>query len=114
DQLALLIAVAGAAALVAGLRPLLPPGTVRARSGLPAVIGGRGLLAGAFFGMDALLPLSLTELHGFTPTAAGAPLTAGALGWAVASQWQGRRPDVARVVLFRAGFLLLVLRLARR
>ena len=80
---------------------------VRARPGLPAVIGGRGLLAGAFFGMDALLPLSLTALHGYSPTAAGIPLTAGALGWALASHWQGSRPDVARVVLLRAGFLLL-------
>jgi MFS family permease len=74
---------------------------------LPAVIGSRGLLAGAFFGMDALLPLSLTELHGYSPTTAGIPLTAGALGWAVASQLQSRRPDVARVVLLRLGFLLL-------
>jgi MFS family permease len=112
DLLALGIAAAGAAGLVAGLRPLLPEGTFRVRSGLPAVIGGRGLLAGAFFGMDALLPLSLTELHGYSPTTAGIPLTAGAIGWAVASQWQGRRPDVARVVLLRAGFLLLALGLA--
>ena len=47
----------GVAALVAGLRQLLPAGTVRARRGLPAVVASRGLLAGAFFGMDALLPL---------------------------------------------------------
>ena len=112
DLLAVGIAAAGVAALVAGLRPLLPGGTVRARPGLPAVIAGRGLLAGAFFGMDALLPLSLTQLHGYSPTAAGIPLTAGAIGWAVASQWQGRRPDVARVALLRAGFLLLALGLA--
>jgi MFS family permease len=107
DSLAPVVAVVGVAALVAGLRPLLPQGTVRARSGLPAVIGARGLLAGSFFGMDALLPLSLTTLHGYSPTTAGIPLTAGAIGWALASQWQGRRPDVARVVLLRAGFLLL-------
>jgi len=76
DLAALGIAAAGVAALVLGLRPLLPRGTVRARSGLPAVVGARGVLAGAFFGMDALLPLSLTELHGYSPTAAGIPLTA--------------------------------------
>jgi MFS family permease len=106
------IAVAGVAALVVGLRPLLPPGTARVRPGLPAVIGARGLLAGAFFGMDALLPLSLTELHGYSPTTAGIPLTTGALGWAVASQLQARRPDVARVVLLRTGFVLLAVGLA--
>ncbi len=57
DLLAVVLAAAGAGALVLGLRTLLPEGTVRARRGLPTVIGARGLLAGAFFGMDALLPL---------------------------------------------------------
>jgi MFS family permease len=112
DLLALGIALVGTAVLVVGLRPLLPVGTVQLHSGLPAVIGARGLLAGAFFGMDALLPLTLTQLHGYSPTAAGIPLTAGALGWALASQLQGRRSDVARVVLLRAGFLLLAVGLA--
>ncbi|SFO88567.1 Predicted arabinose efflux permease, MFS family [Geodermatophilus dictyosporus] len=107
DGPALLVAAVGLAALAAGLRPLLPRGTVRARPGLPTVVASRGLLAGAFFGMDALLPLALTELHGAGPTAAGVPLTAGAVGWALASQLQGRRPGASRLVLLRAGFLLL-------
>jgi MFS family permease len=112
DLLALGITAVGCVALVAGLRPLLPAGIARIRPGLPAVVAARGLLAGAFFGMDALLPLALTRLHGYSPTAAGVPLTAGALGWAVASQLQGRRPDASRVVLLRTGFLLLALGLA--
>jgi MFS family permease len=112
DVPALVVTVVGAAALVAGLRPLLPPGTARARRGLPAVIASRGLLAGAFFGMDALLPLTLTAVHGFSPTAAGLPLTAGAVGWATASQLQGRRPDVPRERVLRLGFILLAAGLA--
>jgi MFS family permease len=112
DLLAVGIAVAGLALLGVGLRRLLPPGTVRVRPGLPAVVGARGLLAGAFFGMDTLLPLTLTQLHGYSPAAAGVPLTAGALGWAVASQVQGRLPHLPRVVLLRAGFLLLAVGLA--
>ncbi len=107
DVLALGLAVAGLAALAAGLRPLLPAGTARARPGLPAVIASRGLLAGAFFGADVLLPLALTEIHGYPPALAGVPLTAGALGWATASQLQGRLPALDRAVLLRAGFLLL-------
>ncbi len=107
DLLAVGIAVLGLAALVAGLRKLLPAGTVRVRRGLPAVIASRGLLAGAFFGMDVLLPLTLSEIHGYSPALAGVPLTAGALGWAIASQIQGRRPDLDRAVLLRVGFLLL-------
>ncbi|WP_369134495.1 MFS transporter [Modestobacter sp. I12A-02662] len=112
DLVAIAIAVAGIAALVAGLRPLLPAGTVRAARGMPAVVASRGLLAGAFFGMDALLPLTLTEVHGFSATAAGVPLTAGALGWATASQVQGRLPDLPRERLLRIGFVLLAVGLA--
>ncbi|MGY1619912.1 MFS transporter [Geodermatophilus sp. SYSU D00691] len=112
DLLALGLAVAGLAALLAGLRPLLPAGTGRARRGLPAVVASRGLLAGAFFGMDALLPLALTEVHGFSATTAGIPLTAGAVGWALASHLQGRFPDAPRERLLRLGFALLAAGLA--
>jgi MFS family permease len=112
DLLAAGLAVVGVVALVAGLRPLLPAGTARGRPGLPSVIASRGLLAGAFFGMDALLPLTLTSVHGYSPTAAGIPLTAGALGWAAASNLQGRFPDLPRERLLRAGFVLLALGLA--
>jgi MFS family permease len=112
DLLAVGLAVVGVVALVAGLRPLLPAGTARGRRGLPSVIASRGLLAGAFFGMDALLPLVLTSVHGYSPAAAGIPLTAGALGWSVASHLQGRFPDLPRERLLRAGFALLALGLA--
>ena len=107
DLLAVGVAAVGLGALVAGLRPLLPRGTATARAGLPAVVAGRGLLAGAFFGMDVLLPLALTELHGYDAAAAGVPLTAGALGWATASQLQGRNPGWSRTTLLRTGFLVL-------
>jgi MFS family permease len=112
DAAALGVAAVGGVALVLGLRRLLPSGTPRARRGLPAVVASRGLLAGAFFGMDALLPLTLTAIHGYNPTAAGLPLTAGAIGWAVASQLQGRRPDVPRERVLRWGFVLLAVGLA--
>jgi MFS family permease len=107
DLAALGLGVVGLLALAAGLRPLLPPGTGRVRRGLPAVVASRGMLAGAFVGVDALLPLALSHLHGYSPAASGIPLTAGALGWAVASQLQGRRPHASRVRLLRLGFVLL-------
>jgi MFS family permease len=112
DLVAAGVAVLGLTALATGLRPLLPSGTVRVRRGLPAVVAARGILAGSFFGMDALLPLALTRLHGYGPAAAGIPLTAGALGWAVASQLQGRRPQVPRVRLLQWGFVLLAVGIA--
>ncbi len=108
DLLAVPIAVAGLVALVLGLGHLLPRGTARAARGLPTVVASRGLLAGAFFGVESLIPLSLSQLHGFSPTAAGVPLTAGAVGWSVASALQGRRPDLSRVRLLQAGFAFVV------
>ncbi len=112
DPAAVVLAVVGGLALAAGLRRLLPRGTVRARRGIPAVVACRGLAAGAFFGMDALLPFVLTEQHGWSASTAGLPLTAGAVGWVVAAQLQGRRAEVPRQRVLRAGFVLLTLGLA--
>jgi MFS family permease len=98
------VAVAGLVLLAVGLRILLPRGTVALRRGVPAVVAFRGLLAGSFFSVESLVPLTLTLVHGYSATAAGVPLTGGALGWAAASWWQGRRPDVVRHRLVRAGF----------
>ncbi|GLZ13750.1 MFS transporter [Actinomadura sp. NBRC 104425] len=99
----------GAAALAGlgyALVRLLPAGTLRMRRGLPSVVLTRGLLAGAFFGTDAFIPLALTSLHGFTPTQAGVVLMVASLGWSAASQYQGRsnRPR-AFLVPAGAGFV---------
>jgi hypothetical protein len=105
------LAVAGLVAIVWGLRGLLPPGTYRVRPGVSAPVALRGLLAGAFFGIEAVVPLTLQEQHGFSATAAGLPLAASGIRWALGSWWQGR--EVAgeglrrRIVLVRAGFACL-------
>jgi len=100
------VLAAGLVLVGLGLRALLPRGTAALRRGVPAVVGFRGLLAGAFMSVESLVPLTLTLVHGYSPTEAGAPLTFGALGWAAASFWQGRRGDVPRHRLVRAGFVL--------
>jgi MFS family permease len=100
------VAAAGLALLVAGLRVLLPPGTLRLRAGIPAVVAFRGMLSGAFFSVQSLVPLTLTLVHGMSATAAGLPLTASSLGWASAAWWQGRHPEIPRHRLLRAGFAL--------
>ncbi|MEP6598118.1 MAG: MFS transporter [Actinomycetota bacterium] len=96
----------GVAALIWGLRTLLPPGTVTVRRGVSAPIAMRGLLAGAFFGVDALVPLTLTVQHGYGAVAAGLPLVASGVTWAAGSWWQGRdrHVDSNRVGLIRSGF----------
>ncbi|HVK23477.1 MAG TPA: MFS transporter [Actinokineospora sp.] len=106
------LALAGVALLVPALRTLLPKGTLTARRGLPSAVLARGLLAGAFFGVEAFLPLTLTAVHGYSPATAGLPLTLGALGWSAASHWQGRHPEIARPTLIRWGFAILAVGLA--
>ncbi len=84
------------------------------RPGVAAPVALRGLLAGAFFGVDASIPLAMTVQHGYGATAAGLPLAAGGVTWAVGSWWQGRpstRPEGARrVALLRTGFALVAVR----
>jgi predicted MFS family arabinose efflux permease len=111
-RLAVPLAVVGLGLLVPALRRLLPAGTLTARPGLPTVVLARGLLTGAFFAVEAYLPLTLTAVHGASPALAGLPLTVGALGWAAASALQGRYPDYPRERLLRAGFVVLAAGLA--
>jgi len=106
------LALAGLAALVPAMRVLLPRGTFTARQGLPATVLVRGVFAGAFFGVEAYVPLTLSAVHGFSPAMSGVPLTVGACGWAAASHWQGRRPDLDRPRLIRVGLLALSAALA--
>jgi hypothetical protein len=105
-------AIVGLLALGWGLRTLLPAGTLRVRRGVAAPIAMRGLLAGAFFAVESLVPLSLTVQHGYSATAAGLPLACSGLTWAFGSWWQGREghadPQEHRVRLVRAGFIFVL------
>jgi MFS family permease len=101
------VVLGGLVLLGLALRTLLPAGTARVRRGVPAVVAFRGLMAGVFTSVESLVPLTLTFVHGYSPTAAGVPLTFGALGWSGASFWQARRADVPRYKLIRACFVLI-------
>jgi MFS family permease len=83
-------ALAGALLAGPGLRALLPAGTLRARRGLPSGIAVRGLLAVAYLGCDAFLPLGLTSARGMTLTQAGLVVSAGSLSWSAGALLQGR------------------------
>jgi MFS family permease len=82
--------IAGIAGLVIGLPRLMPPGFLRLRHGLSAVIMVRGLLPGAYFGAEAFVPLMLVEQRTVPLVLAGAVLTVGAIGWTVGSWLQSR------------------------
>lgn len=84
---AILVATVSAFVLV---RPLLPPGSLRAGNPLGATVLMRGMLNGAFLTVEIFLPLMLKNIHGWGPTQAGIILTAGSFTWALGSWIQGR------------------------
>ncbi|MFG1641085.1 MFS transporter [Amycolatopsis sp. NPDC049252] len=104
--LALGYGTAGLIALGYALRNLLPKGTLTARRGLPTVVASRALIAGAYAGMEAYLPLTMSAVHSYSPALAGLPLTITALGWSAASAAQGRYLNWSREASLRTGFWL--------
>ncbi len=92
-QIGWALAAAGIVVLASSIRPLLPPGTLVARTGLPSVILMRGLVAGAFFGGEAYVPYVLQHEYEYTSTSSGLALTAAALSWVIGSSLQGRYGD---------------------
>lgn len=99
------LAAAGAAGGVAamGLRRLLPPGTLRLRRGLGALVAGRAGFFAAFIGVEAFLALMLTDLHGLSSAATGLVIASGAISWAGGSWWQARSDAAGAGPAGRAG-----------
>jgi hypothetical protein len=105
-----LLVLASTAALVSALRAVLPPGTLTAAPGIPALTALRALLGAAFGTVAGLLPLMLTQVHRYGPAAAGVSLTITGIFWAAGSNLQSltavqRRTSV--VARLRAGFVLI-------
>jgi len=107
---AALILVGGATGLPA-LRRLVPPGTGRARAGLPATVLTRGLLTFAFFGADAYVTLTITVFRHHSPVLAGVAVTGSTLAWTIgawiqaqlSASWPGRRLVRIGLVIILAG-----------
>ena len=105
-----LIAV-GAVAGLPALRRLLPPGTLTARAGLPAVVLARGLLTFTFFGADAYVTLAVTAVRHHSPVYAGIAVTGSTLAWTAGAwvqarlndTWEGRRLMRIGLVIVLAG-----------
>jgi MFS family permease len=106
--LAVALVLGGAVIGLPALQRLLPAGTLRALPGMPAAIITSGLLNLAFFGVDAFVPLGLTEARGQSATMAGLALTAATLTWTAGSWLQARlAPSEGRRQLTSAGLLVL-------
>jgi MFS family permease len=104
----------GVTVAMTSFRRLMPPGTLRARPGLPAILACRSLATAAFLGADSFIPLAADRIHGASATVQGFVIIGAALAWSVGSALSSRRDsperDLARTS--RGGFLLLIIGLA--
>src|SRR5260221_1033833 len=111
--MAALLVLPGLAVGIPSLRYVLPPGTLRAKAGMPAAIATIGFLSLAYFGGEAFLPLTLISLRGQSTILAGVALTAATLSWTAGSWLQAHlAPRQGRRLLVTAGLLLVALGLA--
>jgi predicted MFS family arabinose efflux permease len=105
-----LFAILALGVVALSLRRLLPAGSLRARRGLPAVIGTRGLMSASFFCAEAYIVFVLQERWGLTPGTAGLALTGVGIVWAASSQVQSRLGErVSDVTAMRWGSGLVLL-----
>ncbi|MFE6164203.1 MFS transporter [Streptomyces sp. NPDC056486] len=89
----LLCAAGGFALLVAFAPRLLPSGTWSAARGLPATVLLRGLSSGAFFTLEAFVPLFLSTVRHVPAAVTGLAFTGAAVAWAASSWVQGHLLD---------------------
>jgi MFS family permease len=75
---------------LAGLRHLLPPGSLRLARGRPSVMVAMFAVSFAFFGTEAFVPLTVVEVRGGSVTLGGIALSAAAVSWGSGSWLQAR------------------------
>ena len=112
SSVVVVVLAVGAGILVAGpaVRHLFPPGVIRARPGLPAIVACRLCATMAFLGVDSFLPLAADRIHRVSPIAQGMLIIGAALSWTMGQVVSARLHDkVAPHRLVRTGFGVLIL-----
>jgi len=111
--LGIVMAVTGIIIAIPPFLRLTPPGVLRATPGPAAGVITILLLNIGFFGVEAFIPLALTDLRDKSPAFAGLPLTAAALTW-TAGAWAFDRwaKQMRRVTMVRLGFALISIGIA--
>jgi len=100
----------GLAVAAAPLRRLSPPATFRFRRGPAAAVALNGLVSCAFFGVDAFIPLAVTDVRHRAVGFAGLALTAGAISWTTGAWVTARINErVSAGQRVRLGFLLVAI-----
>jgi len=92
---------------------LMPKGFLRISPGIPAVVGMRGVVAGAFFAAEIYVPLALQEIRGVSVALSGGVLTAATITWFAGSWLQGsHRLKLSREQILVIGVLMTTLGIA--
>jgi MFS family permease len=112
-SLAIPLVLGGLAIAWIALPAVLPAGTLRAKPVLPAAIATMGLLNLAFFGVDAFVPLGLTDVRHTSTTFAGLTLTTGTITWTIAAWLQAHYArQVSPRTLIRLGLAIIAVGIA--
>lgn len=91
-------------------KALMPAGFLRMAAGIPAIIGLRGVIAGAFFAAEVYVPLALQEIRGASVVLSGGVLTAATVTWFAGSWIQGsHKLKYSRQQVLSAGVLMTAL-----
>ncbi|HET7636750.1 MAG TPA: MFS transporter [Candidatus Limnocylindria bacterium] len=106
---ALPLVVGGGWLAAVTLRRLVPPGTLRAEKGRPAVFALIFLVAFGFFGTEAFVPLAVTDVRGSSTTVGGLALSAAAVTWALGAWLPARLTAVTRRGITAVGALGILL-----
>src|SRR5918994_1503660 len=92
---------------------LVPTGTIRLRPGLPSAVAVWGILTFAFFGADAYVSLTITDVRGQPTWVAGMALTGATLAWTTGAWIQQRLVNERGPRwLVRRGFVLVAMGIA--
>ncbi|MGH2551304.1 MAG: MFS transporter [Thermomicrobiales bacterium] len=92
------------------LQRLMPAGTLRLAAGLPAAIAVMALLNLGFFGVDAFVPLALTDIRDRSTAFAGLALTAATVTWSAGSWIQAHYSATrSRQQIIRLGLVLIAI-----
>jgi MFS family permease len=92
------------------LHRLMPSGTLKLAAGLPAAIAVMGLLNLGFFGVDAFVPLALTDIRDRSTAFAGIALTAATVTWSAGSWIQAHYSDKrSRQQIIRIGLVMIAI-----
>jgi MFS family permease len=88
--MAVVLAASGGWLAIGALRHLLPRGTLTLERGRPAVVAVVFVIAFAFFGTEAFVPLTVVDVRGGSVTLGGLALSAAAVTWTIGSWVQAR------------------------